>query len=112
MFKSYFKIAWRNLVKNRAYSTINILGLSAGMGVALLIGLWIWDEVSYNKNFENYDRIVRVMETINHGGEINTGQAVPLPLGAPRYAVAAVMRGRGRASPSRTISPPCTVFPS
>jgi putative ABC transport system permease protein len=51
------------------------------MGVAMLIGLWIWDEVSYNKNFDNYDRIVRVMETTNHGGEIATGQAVPLPLG-------------------------------
>ena len=71
----------RNLVRNKAYSAVNILGLSAGMGVALLIGLWIWDEVSYNKNFDNYNRIVRVMETNNHGGEINTNQAVPLPLG-------------------------------
>jgi ABC-type antimicrobial peptide transport system permease subunit len=81
MFKSYFKIALRNLVRNKAYATINILGLSAGMCVALLIGLWIWDEVSYNKNFDNYNRIVRVMETINHGGEIRTYQSVPLPLG-------------------------------
>jgi len=81
MFKNYVTAAWRNLIKNKAYSVINILGLSAGMGVALLIGLWIWDEISYNKNFDNYDRIVRVMETINHGGEITTGQAVPLPLG-------------------------------
>ena len=81
MFKNYLTIAWRNLIRNKAYSAINMLGLSAGMAVALLIGLWIWDELSFNKNFDNYDRIVRVMETINHGGEISTGQAVPLPLG-------------------------------
>ena len=52
MLKNYFKIAWRNLVKNRMHSFINIAGLSVGMAVAILIGLWIWDEVSYNKNFD------------------------------------------------------------
>ena len=41
MIKNYFKIAWRNLIKNKALSFINIGGLSVGMAVAMLIGLWI-----------------------------------------------------------------------
>ena len=47
MLKNYFKIAWRNLVKSKVYSLINILGLATGMAVAMLIALWIWDEVTY-----------------------------------------------------------------
>src|SRR5687767_345904 len=46
MFKNYLKIGWRNLVRDKAYSTINIVSLSAGMTVALLIGIWTWDELS------------------------------------------------------------------
>ena len=46
MFKNYFKTAWRTLIKNKVYSLINIGGLAEGMAVALLIGLWICDEVS------------------------------------------------------------------
>jgi len=45
MIKNYFKIAWRNLIKNKAHSSINIVGLSVGMAVAMIIGLWIWDEL-------------------------------------------------------------------
>ncbi|MBS1577734.1 MAG: hypothetical protein JST09_20720, partial [Bacteroidetes bacterium] len=50
MIKNYFKIAWRNLLKNKIYSFINIAGLAAGMAVAMIIGLWIYDEVSANKH--------------------------------------------------------------
>src|SRR3982751_1531064 len=60
MFKSYFKIAWRNLLKNRAYTVINIGGVAIGMGVAILIGLWIYDEVTFNKYHQNYDSIAQV----------------------------------------------------
>jgi putative ABC transport system permease protein len=80
MYRNYLKVALRNLVRNKAYSAINILGLAAGMAVALLIGLWIWDEVSYNKNFDNYDRIVRVMENSTHGSQTTTYNSVPIPL--------------------------------
>jgi putative ABC transport system permease protein len=48
MIKSYILIAWRNVQKSKIYSAINIIGLSTGMAVALLIGLWIWDEVSFD----------------------------------------------------------------
>jgi putative ABC transport system permease protein len=80
MFKNYLKIAWRNLVKNRASSFINIGGLSVGMAVAMLIGLWIWDELSFDKYHCNYDRIAMVMQKENFNGVINTGGTIPLPL--------------------------------
>ncbi|HEY4327325.1 MAG TPA: ABC transporter permease, partial [Mucilaginibacter sp.] len=60
MIKNYLKIAWRNLIKNKASSLINIGGLAVGMAVAMLIGLWIWDELSFNKYYQNYDRIAQV----------------------------------------------------
>jgi hypothetical protein len=50
MFRNYCKIAVRNLLKYKTFSVINISGLALGMAVALLIGLWIWDELSYDKN--------------------------------------------------------------
>ena len=60
MIKNYFKIALRNLIKNKGYSAINIGGLTVGMAVALLIGLWVNDEVSYNHSFDNYQHIAQV----------------------------------------------------
>ncbi|MEI9908187.1 MAG: ABC transporter permease [Bacteroidota bacterium] len=80
MIKNYFKTAWRNLGKNRMHSFINIAGLSIGMTVAILIGLWIHDEVSYNKNFKNYDRIAQVIQNVTNNGEVQTWTNVPWPL--------------------------------
>ena len=57
MLKNYFKIAWRNLVKTKGYSFINIGGLAVGMAVAMLIGLWIYDELNYDKYHKNYESI-------------------------------------------------------
>ena len=62
MLKSYFTIGWRNLLRNKGYSFINIGGLAVGMAVAMLNGLWIWHEFSFNKYFEKYDRIAQVSE--------------------------------------------------
>ena len=80
MFKNYVKIAWRNLIKNKVYSTINIIGLAVGMAVALLISLWVNDELNYNKSFANYSRIVRFMQTSTHGNETETYIYQPIPL--------------------------------
>lgn len=84
MIKNYFKIAWRNLVKNKKSSLINIGGLAIGMAVAVLIGLWIWDELSfdkYHKYHKNYERVAQVMQHQTGNGQVFTGHAVPLPLG-------------------------------
>ncbi|MEN0055447.1 MAG: ABC transporter permease [Mucilaginibacter sp.] len=81
MIKNYLKIAWRNLVKNKTHTFINVAGLSVGMALAMLIGLWIWDELSYNKYYDNYDHIARVMQNQTNNGEIQTMPNEPLPLG-------------------------------
>ena len=81
MLKNYVIVAWRNLLRNRTSSFINISGLAIGMAVAMLIGLWIWDELSYNKSFENYDRIAQVMQHQTANGLKSTFQGVPRPLG-------------------------------
>lgn len=60
MYISYFKIGWRNLLRNQGYSFINIFGLALGMTVAMLIGLWVYDELSYNTYHKNYDQIAQV----------------------------------------------------
>jgi putative ABC transport system permease protein len=60
MLKNYFKIAWRNLVKNKTYSFINIGGLAVGMAVATLIGFWVYDEVTFNESNKNYESIAEV----------------------------------------------------
>ena len=81
MYKSYFKIGWRNLVKNKGYSFINIGGLAMGMAVALFISLWIYDELNFNKYHKNYDRIARVMRNLNVNAETLSTRILPTALG-------------------------------
>lgn len=81
MFKNYLKTAWRNIARNKVHSFINIAGLSVGMAVAIVIALWLWDETSFNKNFDNYSRIAQVMQNQTFNGEVQTWQNVPAPLG-------------------------------
>jgi putative ABC transport system permease protein len=81
MIKNYFKVAWRNLVKNKVYSLLNIVGLASGMAVAMIIGLWIYDEVSGNKHFKNYDTLYQVMMHQTFDGKRGSQQALPFPIG-------------------------------
>jgi len=82
MIKNYLKIAWRNLLRSKAYSTINISGLAAGMAVAMLIGLWIWDEFTYDHFHKNHNQLAQVMTNyFENGGELSTGPGVASPLG-------------------------------
>jgi putative ABC transport system permease protein len=61
MLKNYWKIAWRNLVKDRRFTILNLLGLSVGLSCALLIGLWIADEWNMEKFNPNDARLYQVM---------------------------------------------------
>ena len=80
MIKNYFKIAWRNIIKNKVYSAINIVGLAVGMAVALLIGFWIYDELSFNKSFKNYDSVVQFIQNSTNGSDVSTHPTIPIPL--------------------------------
>ncbi|HVX26215.1 MAG TPA: ABC transporter permease, partial [Parafilimonas sp.] len=68
MFKNYLKIAWRNLVKNKAYSIINITGLAIGLACFLLIALYVMDELSYDRFFPDANNIYRINSDIKFGG--------------------------------------------
>lgn len=81
MYKNYLKIALRNLLKNKGYSFINIGGLAVGMAVAILIGLWIYDELTYDKNNQNYERIALVMQNQTIDGNIETWSSQSYQLG-------------------------------
>ncbi|MEM6540670.1 MAG: ABC transporter permease, partial [Bacteroidota bacterium] len=80
MFKNYLKIAWRSLLNQKGHSLLNILGLTIGMAAALLIGLWIYGELSFNSKFNNYNSIVQVMQDQTFGDEISTGVFQPMQL--------------------------------
>jgi ABC-type antimicrobial peptide transport system permease subunit len=80
MIRNYFKIAWRNLKKNKVYSFINIFGLAIGMAVTIMISLWIIDELSFNNYFENHDTIAQVYQSQTFNGKIDAGRSLPRPL--------------------------------
>jgi len=80
MFKNYFITSWRNIIRDKSYSSFNILGLAVGMGVALLIGLWTRYQFSYDRWLPGYEQAYRVMIRSTHNGEVNAGEATMLPL--------------------------------
>jgi len=81
MLRNYIVVAWRNLLRSKWYSLINTLGLSIGIAVALLIGLWIWDEITYDHYHVNHEHLARIMTTQTFNGHTGTGDAVAVPLG-------------------------------
>ena len=82
MIKNYFTIAWRNLTQNKIYSFINILGLAAGMAVAMLIALWISDEITYDRYHTNHKQLAQIMTTYtDDNNKKETGRAVCMPIG-------------------------------
>ncbi len=68
MFKNYFKIAWRGFRRNKLYSIVNIAGLTTGLTACLLIGLYIWNELTYDQFHVKADRIVRVTSDLSISG--------------------------------------------
>ena len=77
---THLKTSWRFIRKNKATSIINIGGLAVGMGVAILIGLWVYDEVTYNHSIKNHDRIAQVWQNGLMNGTTSSWQTLPMPL--------------------------------
>lgn len=83
MYKSYFKVGLRTIVKQKVFFGINITGISTGLMCFVFISLWVNDEISYDKFNKNYDRIVRVVTTT----KIESGIAESAGTGAPMAQV-------------------------
>ncbi|MBK5279690.1 MAG: ABC transporter permease [Bacteroidia bacterium] len=82
MFKSYFTIGWRNLVKNKGMFAINITGLALGIATCLIILLFVVDELSFDRYNEKADQIVRVVLRGKLNGEIVKEAVTPAPVAA------------------------------
>src|SRR5436189_4883809 len=81
MIKNYLKIAWRNLAKNKVFSFINVFGLSIGLTCCILITLYIYHEISYDKYHKNGDRIFRLGTVFIDQGIEEAGSNSSGPLG-------------------------------
>lgn len=75
MFRNYLKIAWRNLIRNKAFSIINISGLALGLACSMLIFLWVSDERAIDHFHENGDRLFQVYERNFYDGKTDAGYA-------------------------------------
>ncbi|MGI9568548.1 MAG: ABC transporter permease, partial [Desulfobulbia bacterium] len=80
MFKNYFKVALRNLNRNRIFALINVFGLALGLTVTILVFLFVTDELSYDKHWDGYDRIHRAGLKVNMMGQKMDGPASPSPM--------------------------------
>ena len=81
MLKTYFRVACRTLIKYKGYSFIYIVGLAVGIGLVLLDGLWIHDELSFNNYHKNHDRIAQIMHHVTFNSERMTLPYNPWLLG-------------------------------
>jgi len=80
MFKNYFKVALRNIIKHKGYSLINIAGLAIGLACCLFIWIWVQDELSYDKFHENAPYLYRVEENQYYSGRVYHVTVTPYPL--------------------------------
>ena len=81
MVKNFIKVAFRNMLKQKSYSFLNIAGLATGMAACILILLWVTDEFSFNKFHENLDQIYLVAQTQHYGAKGDfTVSPTPAPL--------------------------------
>jgi len=79
MFKTYFKLAYRNIIKDKAYSIINITGLAIGLASSILILLWVQNELSYDKFHKNAGQIYRVAS--DFGDSKSAANSAGMPAG-------------------------------
>ena len=80
MIRNFIKTAFRNLLKNRGFTAINILGLALGLATCLLIVFYVTDELGYDRFNENFKRIYRVDEEVKYNGDLAQDAVCPAPL--------------------------------
>lgn len=78
MLKNYIKIAFRNLIKNKTFSLINILGMTIGMASFMLIGVYVWDDLKYDQYYPDKDRTYRIYNVITEdNGKVSYMPSIP-----------------------------------
>src|SRR5258705_3971529 len=82
MFKTYFRIAWRNFKNNKIFSFINIIGLSAGLACCMLIAVYLYNEVSYDKYHKNIESLYQLATTFVKDGKEDKTPNTPAPMAA------------------------------
>jgi len=82
MFKNYLKTAWRNLINTKFYSALNIVGLTIGLAVGMLILIWVQDELSYDRFHTKANQIYKVNASIGTGASKQVWGGVPPPVAA------------------------------
>ena len=80
MLSHYFLIAIRNSLRDRLSTSVNLFSLAAGMAITFLAGLWVTDELTFNKSHRNYDRIGQIMSTESENAELTTTDGMSIPL--------------------------------
>jgi putative ABC transport system permease protein len=82
IFRNYIKIAIRSFIKNRPYSFMSLGGLSIGMAVAILIGLWVWDEISFDNYFTDHKRLTSILSIYGVNGVTGSASNTAVPVAA------------------------------
>src|SRR6478672_5026496 len=82
MFQNYLKVAWRNLMKSKIFSFINIIGLSVGLTCCMLISVYLYNEVSYDKYHKNRDQLYQLATTFVAAGKEDKTPNTPAPMAA------------------------------
>lgn len=80
MFRNFLKTGWRSLIHDKAYSLLNIVGLAAGMAVALLIGLWVQYQVSFDRFLPGHEQVYKAGKRWTEEGEKRVSMVTPMPL--------------------------------
>src|ERR1043165_432605 len=82
MFRNYLKIAWRSLMKNKIFSFINIFGLSVGLTCCMLITIYLYHEVNYDKYHHNVDQLFQLSTIFTGNGKESKTPNTPAPMAA------------------------------
>jgi putative ABC transport system permease protein len=99
MLQNYFKIGWRNMSRQKMYSSLKVGGFALGIAACILIALFIQHELSYDQHYTNQDRIYRVVEVYNNKGDIEKGVYLPAPTAAAIKADYPEIEEVGRLNP-------------
>ncbi len=82
MFQNYLKVAWRNLMKSKIFSFINIIGLSVGLTCCMLITVYLYNEVSYDKYHKNINQLYQLGTIFVGSGKEERTPNTPAPMAA------------------------------